>query len=105
MRWVDGTTERIDSVPKRTVGFWCANRHHTEHDFAADVLPPALWDCPRCGLPAGQDEENPPAPPTVEPYKTHLAYVKERRTDEEAAALLDDALTQLRTRRGQAPKA
>jgi len=27
--------------------------------------------------------------------------VKERRTDEEAAALLEEALTQLRTRRGQ----
>ena len=37
----------------------------------------------------------------LEPYKTHLAYVKERRTDEEAAALLEEALTQLRTRRGQ----
>ena len=28
----------------------------------------------------------------LEPYKTHLAYVKERRTEEEAAALLDEAL-------------
>jgi len=37
----------------------------------------------------------------LEPYKTHLAYVKERRTDEEAAALLEEALTQLRARRGQ----
>jgi hypothetical protein len=101
MRWVDGTTERIDSVPKRTVGYWCANRHHTEHDFAADVLPPAMWDCPRCGLPSGQDEENPPAPPTVEPYKTHLAYVKERRSDEDGAALLAEAMQRLRARRGE----
>jgi hypothetical protein len=38
----------------------------------------------------------------AEPYKTHLAYVKERRTDEEAEQLLADALTQLRERRGQA---
>ena len=37
----------------------------------------------------------------LEPYKTHLAYVKERRTEEEAAALLEEALDQLRTRRGQ----
>jgi hypothetical protein len=38
----------------------------------------------------------------TEPYKTHLAYVKERRTDEEAAQLLDEALAQLRQRRGTA---
>ena len=36
----------------------------------------------------------------AEPYKTHLAYVKERRTEEEADALLDDALKSLRERRG-----
>jgi len=37
----------------------------------------------------------------VEPYKTHLAYVKERRTEEEAATLLEEALEQLRARRGR----
>jgi hypothetical protein len=66
---------------------------------------PETIDSPSTGLPAGRDKENPPSVSKLEPYKTHLAYVKERRTDEEAAALLDDALTQLRTRRGQAPKA
>jgi len=30
-------------------------------------------------------------PPKIEPYKTHLAYVKERRSDREANALLDEA--------------
>ncbi len=54
---------------------------------------------PAC--PAGRDKENPPAIAKAEPYKTHLAYVKERRTDEEAEQLLDDALQQLRERRGQ----
>src|SRR6476646_4347336 len=49
------------------------------------------WDCPRCGLPAGQDKQNPPAAPKVEPYKTHLAYVKERRSDADGAAILDEA--------------
>ena len=41
----------------------------------------------------------------LEPYKTHLAYVKERRTEEEAATLLDEALDQLRARRGQPDRA
>jgi len=37
----------------------------------------------------------------AEPYKTHLAYVKERRSEEEAEQLLEDALNQLRARRGR----
>ena len=40
----------------------------------------------------------PPAP-KIEPYKTHLAYVKERRSDKEAADILDEALQLLRSRR------
>ena len=58
------------------------------------------WDCPRCGFPAGQDKENPPSPSKNEPYKTHLAYVKERRSDEDGAAILDEALAALRAKRG-----
>ena len=41
------------------------------------------------GLPAGRDKDNPPPLAKMEPYKTHLAYVKERRTDEEAEQLLE----------------
>ena len=57
---------------------------------------PALWECPRCGLPAGTDEASPPEPPRAEPYKTHLAYVKERRNDTDGAAILAEALDRLR---------
>src|SRR5665647_1125949 len=42
----------------------------------------------------------PPEPVRNEPYKTHLAYVKERRSDEDGAAILDEALAALRARRG-----
>ncbi|HEV3068704.1 MAG TPA: RNA polymerase-binding protein RbpA, partial [Streptosporangiaceae bacterium] len=54
------------------------------------------WDCPRCGFPAGRDEGKPPDPPRSEPYKTHLAYVKERRTDSDGAAILAEALGRIR---------
>jgi hypothetical protein len=64
----------------------------------ADV--PVEWDCPRCGLPGGQDQHNPPAAPRTEPYKTHLAYVKERRSDADGEAILAEALERLRHRRG-----
>jgi hypothetical protein len=39
---------------------------------------------------------NPPAPPKNEPYKTHLAYVKERRNDKDGDAILADAIKALR---------
>ena len=67
--------------------------------FASEAEIPELWDCPRCGLPAGRDTENPPAPPRTEPYKTHLAYVKERRSDADGAAILEEALGRLRASR------
>ena len=45
------------------------------------------------------DSDNPPPAPQIEPYKTHLAYVKERRSDAEAKDILDEALSLLRSRR------
>jgi hypothetical protein len=72
----------------------------TEPAFAAEITPPILWDCPRCGLPAGQDAQRPPERPRPEPYKSHLAYVKERRSDADAEAILQEALAKLRQRRG-----
>ena len=96
-----GEAERGEAAPRQRVIYFCAHRHQSEIIFAVDAAIPDSWDCPRCGLPASTDSDNPPPPPKIEPYKTHLAYVKERRTDEEAVQLLEDALTQLRERRGQ----
>jgi hypothetical protein len=95
-RW----SEHGEQAPRRTVSYWCANGHVTEPSFAAEVQPPITWDCPRCGLPGGQDQAAPPTPPRAEPYKTHLAYVKERRTDADGEAILAEALARLRQRRG-----
>ena len=56
-----------------------------------------LWR--RQGLelfPAGQDRDNPPAQTKTEPYKTHLAYVRERRNPEDGEAILAEALAKLR---------
>ncbi len=91
-----GEAERGDTAPRIWVSFWCARGHESKPSFAADAPPPEEWDCPRCGLPAGPDRENPPAPPKIEPYKTHLAYVKERRSDEDGAAILEEALQRIR---------
>ncbi len=86
------------------VSYWDALGNETVRYFAANLPAdeiPATIDSPSSGLPAGRDKANPPSVQKNEPYKTHLAYVKERRTDEEAAVLLEDALKQLRIRRGK----
>lgn len=84
--------------------YYCINGHVQNPQFSANVDPaeiPDLIDCPNCGLPAGQDKKSPPQIIKHEPYKTHLAYVKERRTSDEAKALLDEALTSIRDRRAK----
>lgn len=94
-----GEAERGDAAPRLHVSYFCSNAHEIRPAFAADAQIPETWDCPRCGLPANMDEHNPPPPPKILPYKTHLAYVKERRSDAEAATILADALSHLRARR------
>ncbi|HET9873802.1 MAG TPA: RNA polymerase-binding protein RbpA [Propionibacteriaceae bacterium] len=96
-----GEAERGDAAPRLYVSYFCAHGHETKPAFAADAQVPDTWDCPRCGLPANLDSLNPPPPPKIEPYKTHLAYVKERRTDKEADDILKEALQALRDRRAR----
>jgi hypothetical protein len=91
-----GETERGESAPRQRVSFWCANRHESRPSFAEDAAIPDTWDCPRCGYPANRDKKNPPPPPRTEPYKTHLAYVRERRNDTDSEAILQEALGRLR---------
>jgi hypothetical protein len=86
------------------ISYWDALGNETVRYFAANLPDeeiPDTIDSPSSGLPAGRDRENPPSSAKLEPYKTHLAYVKERRTEEEAEQLLEDALRQLRERRGK----
>lgn len=94
-----GEAERGDTAPRRAISYFCSNTHTTVLSFAMEAAVPDSWDCPRCGLPASQDHENPPTAPKIEPYKTHLAYVKERRSETEAADILDEAVALLRRRR------
>ena len=99
-----GEQDRGFHAERLQVFYWCANGHQQSPYFLASIEPeeiPVTLDCPNCGLPSGRDKENPPSVTKLEPYKTHLAYVKERRTEEEAASLLDEALEQLRTRRSR----
>ena len=94
-----GEAERGDAAPRQAVTYFCSNSHHAVITFAVEATVPETWDCPKCGLPASVDSENPPPAPRNEPYKTHLAYVKERRSETEAEVILDEALSTLRSRR------
>ncbi len=94
-----GEAERGEAAPRQTVTYYCSNEHRSVVAFAREAVVPERWDCPKCGLPASLDEENPPPAPKIEPYKTHLAYVKERRSDVEAEDILDEAIELLRSRR------
>ena len=79
-----GEAERGEAAPRQAVTYFCSHEHRSVVTFAVEAAVPDSWDCPRCGLPASLDSENPPPAPKIEPYKTHLAYVKERRSDAEA---------------------
>ena len=93
--------ERTEPAPRREVTYFCAAGHDSAVQFAADAAEPETWDCPRCGQPAGLDRQNPPGRMRTEPYKSHLAYVKERRSAEDGAAILAEALAKVRQRRGE----
>ncbi|MFM6940177.1 MAG: RNA polymerase-binding protein RbpA [Rhodoluna sp.] len=97
-----GEADRGYQAPRTERNYYCSNGHATNRAFAAvveDLEIPEQLDCPNCGLPAGQDKDNPPIIAKHEPYKTHLAYVKERRTEDEAKELLEEAVAAVRERR------
>jgi hypothetical protein len=98
-----GEQDRGIQADRIAVSYWDGLGNETVRYFAAG-LPveeiPETIDSPTSGLPAGRDKANPPQVSKAEPYKTHLAYVKERRSLEEAEQLLEEALVQLRQRRG-----
>ena len=105
-----GEPELAIAAPRVVVRYWCASKHETVVPFAATARVPLRWEC-SCGQPAGQDRDDPPEPdqfralrfPTEQ--KSHIEYVRQRRTQVDGDALLAEALDLLheRRRRDQAP--
>lgn len=91
-----GEPERGDLAPRSTTSFWCGNGHHTQLSFAIEAVIPETWDCPRCGLPAGPDPDHAPVAEGSTRYLTHMGFVRQRRTQEDGEALLNEALAKLR---------
>ena len=90
-----------DRLPRIRVSYWCAKGHETRPVFLK--LPedqiPLIWDCRRCGTPASRDGQGSALiEPVDEGFKSHLEYVKERRSDQDAEDVLAGALEKLRAR-------
>lgn len=90
-----------ESLPRIRVPYWCAKGHETWLVFVK--LPedqiPVRWDCPKCGLVAVREQgEATMERADEEIFKSHLDYVKERRSSQEAEIVLAGALKRLRAR-------
>jgi hypothetical protein len=94
-----GEAERGEAAPRQAVTYFCSHDHRSVVTFAIEAAVPESWDCPKCGLPASLDSEKPPPAPQIEPAQTHLADGEERRSETEAADILDEAVALLRSRR------
>ena len=58
-----GEAERGEAAPRQAVTYFCSHEHRSVVTFAVDAVVPESWDCPKCGLPASLDSENPPPAP------------------------------------------
>jgi len=92
-----------ERLPRIRVSYWCAKGHETRPVFIK--LPedqiPVVWDCRRCGGTATRDESLVELPSrSEEGYKSHLEYVKERRSSQDSEDVLAGALERLRARGG-----
>ncbi|GAB3565999.1 RNA polymerase-binding protein RbpA [Arthrobacter alkaliphilus] len=91
-----------ESLPRIRVPYWCAKGHETRLVFVklAEDQIPGQWDCPKCGLVAVREPgEATLERPDDEVFKSHLDYVKERRSSQDAEIVLTGALERLRARR------
>ena len=101
-----GEPERAlaDSAPRVEISFWCASLHETTPVFSAAAKVPATWPCPKCGQPAGLDKGAPPPPERYRlmrsgQERSHLDYVRQRRSQADGEALIDWAIDRLNKRR------
>lgn len=89
---------------RRAVTYWCHAGHSTSPTFSDETEPPSEWQCPRCGQPAGQQQGAMGArPPAGGFHRTPYEFLMMRRTELEGERLLDEALADLRHRRGPGP--
>src|SRR3954451_2640403 len=87
-----GEAERGEAAPRQAVTYFCSHGHRSVVTFAVEAAVPDSWDCPRCGLPASLDSDDPPPAPKIAPYKRHWEWGKAPVSDAEVARSLDEEL-------------
>ena len=71
-----GEAERGDAAPRQAVTYFCSHEHRSVVTFSVEATVPESWDCPKCGLPASLDSENPPPAPKIEPCAANVDVVR-----------------------------
>jgi len=88
-----------NSAPRVEILFVCSRKHETVCNFAesAAKVIPATWPCPNCGASAsrGNDPGQAPPPEHGPRHAEHLMRVKDRRSPEQAAEILQWATERL----------
>ena len=87
-----GESERGETAPREHISYFCCNGHISTPSFAAEADIPEFWDARAVGCPAAGTARTRRLHRAPSRSKTHLAYVKERRSDADGAAILEEAL-------------
>ncbi len=87
-----------EPVPRIRISYWCGSGHETIMVFAQlpQLQVPPFWDCRRCGKQASSTQALAGSGAAENAFKSHLDYVKERRTAAEGEELVSGALAKLR---------
>lgn len=95
------TDRNHDLAPRQTVRYACPKNHEFEVPFSDDAEIPAVWECRLHGseskiVDGGKTEAKDAKPP-----RTHWDMLLERRSIPELEELLNERLTELKSRRGR----
>ena len=83
---------------RQSVEYWCSAEHLTAVTFSDEAQVPPEWECRRCGDVAGLERGAVPPAERLGSPRTPLEFLMMRRTPEDGARLLAEALTELRRR-------
>lgn len=86
----------VEFAARQEISYDCPHGHTFVMTFAAEVEPPALWECPRCGSQALRVEADRPADKPAKPSRTHWDMLLERRSLDDLEELLAERLELLR---------
>ena len=84
---------------RREVSYWCPAGHLTTPTLSDEIDPPNQWTCTRCGALATHDHSSAAPEERRGFHRTHYEFMMMRRTEQDGARLLEEALADLRRAR------